>query len=280
MFLLDLAEILRATGLVVSEVPGWQTRARSGGAPYAPGRPVAVMVHHTASPPRTDGANDVSYIISGSPVAPVANLYIDRKGAVWVCAAGPTNTNGAGGPLGTVPKDQMNAHAIGIEIANAGTGEAYPTAQQDSVLATVRALTARYGISQVYSHFEWAPSRKIDPTGPSRWSPNGGKWNMNAFRDDVFKSDPTPQPAQEVDMILIKYDRGGGDWTGLSYTGTHLAHVTTSDAWSIPTSAGVPVVNVNDAQLDALIRSAETTNACPPEWVGSARGSAWTAQRG
>jgi hypothetical protein len=174
----------------------------------------------------------------------------------------------------------LNSCAIGIEIANGGTGEAYPTAQQDATLATVRTLTARYSISQVYSHFEWAPSRKIDPTGPSRWSPNGGKWNMDAFRADVFKSDPTPQPTQEVDMILIKYDRGGGKWTGLSYTGTHLAHVTTSDAWSIPTSVGVPVVNVNDAQLDALIRSAQTTNACPPEWVSTPRGAAWTAQRG
>lgn len=109
---------------------------------------------------------------------------------------------------------------------------------------------------------------------------------VNAGRPDpqpfTLPGTPAPPPpaVDEVDMILIKYDRGGGDWTGLSYTGTQLAHVTTSDAWSIPTSVGAPVVNVNDAQLDALIKSAQTTNACPPEWVGTSRGAAWTAQRG
>jgi hypothetical protein len=154
------------------------------------------MVHHTASSPRSDGQSDVNYIISGSPVAPISNLYLDRSGTAWVCAGGPTNTNGAGGPLGTVPKDQMNAHAIGIEIANTGVGEPYPTVQQDAVVKMVRALCSRYGISQVFSHFEWAPGRKIDPTGPSRWSPQGGKWNMDAFRTEVF----TTPPPQELPM--------------------------------------------------------------------------------
>lgn len=193
-YLTDLADVLRAEGLTVLEVGGWKTRARSSGG-YADGRPTHLMIHHTASKPGSDGINDVNYIISGSPVAPIANLYTDRKGVIWVCAAGATNTNGAGGPLDGVPKDAMNVYAIGNEIANDGAGEPYPIAQQDAVLRSSVALTRHYGLA-IRSHFEWAPSRKIDPSGPSKWSPSGGKWNMDAFRADVAAF----TPPQELPM--------------------------------------------------------------------------------
>lgn len=287
LYLLDLPDVLRAAGLTVVEVDGWQTRARSSGG-FEPGRPTAIMIHHTASKPGSDGERDVDYIINGSSVAPISQLYTSRTGVVYVCAAGATNTNGKGVDTwgGGVPVDRMNEFAISNEIANDGIGEPYPIAQQHAVLTTTVACARHYRIMSkcVRGHFEWT-TRKIDPSGPSKWAPAGGRWDMAAFRADVAAAltappTPTPEPKESIDMILIKYDRGGGAWTGLTYTGAHLAHVTTSDAWSIPVAAGAQVVDVNDAQLDALIRSAQTTNACPPEWVGTARGAAWTAQRG
>lgn len=208
-YLTDLDDVLRAAGLTVIEVDGWKTRARSSGG-YSTGRPTHVMIHHTASPPHTDGQRDVDYIVSGSPVRPVSNIYTDRKGVVWVCAAGATNTNGKGADTwgGGVPVDSMNTYAIGNEIANTGTGEPYPIAQQASVLRSTAALCSAYGIGthHVRGHFEWAPTRKIDPSGPSQWA-TSGKWNMDAFRHDVgllLAPPPTrpPTPIQGVPDVF------------------------------------------------------------------------------
>ena len=152
--------------------------------------------------------------MSGSPVRPVANLYTDRRGVVWVCAAGATNTNGQGRDTwgGGVPADSMNTYAIGNEIANTGTGEPYPIAQQSSVLRSTAALCTGYDIvtHHVRGHFEWAPTRKIDPSGPSQWA-TAGKWNMDAFRHDVdlllapAPPQPPPTKPEDDDMAKIAY---------------------------------------------------------------------------
>jgi hypothetical protein len=229
------------------------------------------MVHHTASPLRTDGQLDVNYIVSGSPVAPVSNLYLDRTGVAWCCAGGPTNTNGAGGPLGTVPKDQMNAHAIGIEIANNGIGEAYPVVQQDAAVVMVRALCAHYGISQIYSHSQWAPTRKIDPTGPSRWSPQGGKWNMDAFRAEVAATPPPPPPPtvqENNDMIRIDINPGTPQWVSLVIGATTITHTVNGHHAAVLERAGTAQENVNKTELLGILQSLRATNDSPfaPGW--------------
>lgn len=206
-WLSELANVARAAGLVVVEVPGWERRSRGNGASYAPGRPTHVMVHHTASPPGSDGARDVDYICHGAAAAPLANLYLDRAGAVHVCAAGPTNTNGKGSSrpwAGGVPDDLMNAYAIGIEAANTGTGEVWPTPQTNALVTLCRALCITYGITfeHVRAHHEWAPSRKIDPAGPSPWA-TSGSWNMDAFRA-TLAAQPIP-PTGETDMAVSAY---------------------------------------------------------------------------
>lgn len=91
---------------------------------------------------------------------------------------------------------------------------------------------------------------------------------------------PTPPATtDEVDMIAIDYTSPTGQWTAMTYTGTHLAHVVNSHADSIIRAANVQRVAVNDAQLDGLIESAATTTDPPPEF-SPARKAAWTAQRG
>lgn len=200
-YLTDLADVLRAAGLTVVEVDGWQSRARSSGG-YADGAPNHLMIHHTASPVSTDGQRDVDFIVFNSSVRPVSNLYTDRRGVVWVCAAGATNTNGKGSDTwgGGVPDDRMNLFAVANEIANDGVGEPYPIVQQDAVIRSSVALCDAYSIAPhcVRGHFEWAPSRKVDPAGPSRWTPTFGRWNMDAFRHDISLAldppPPTPPP--------------------------------------------------------------------------------------
>ena len=185
-FLLDLADTLRAAGLSVEEHDGWRQRCRSSGG--YPGGPVGVIIHHTASPPSWDGQKDVDFIVSKPEAAPLANLYLDRRGTWWVIAAGATNTNGKGGPWGPIAAQRANATVIGIEAGNTGTGEPWPEAMQDAYVAGVAALADRYGIdsNNVLSHNEWS-ARKIDPAGPSRFGSINQyqTWDMNLFRTAV-----------------------------------------------------------------------------------------------
>jgi N-acetylmuramoyl-L-alanine amidase len=205
-YLTDLADVLRSAGVRVTEYSGWQTRARGSGG-YDSGRPTHVMVHHTASPPSWDGQKDASYCATGDEDAPLSNLYIDRSGLVWVLAAGATNTNGSGQDTwgGGVPENSMNSYAIGIEAGNNGVGESWPTVQQDAYVKMVRALMAHYNIpiNHVRSHFEWAPDRKTDPAGQSRFASGSAKWNMNAFRNECSEAgdDDMPLTQQDIDKI-------------------------------------------------------------------------------
>lgn len=217
-YLTDLATVVRGAGIVVQEEPGWQTRARGSGG-YNSGLPNHVMAHHTASGPSSDGQSDCNYMCYGSENRPIANLYLSRSGKVWVMAAGATNTNGSGhDPCGATSNDSMNAAAVGIECANEGTGEPYPTVQQDVYVRLVAALCAHYAIpvGRVHSHFEWAPDRKIDPAGQSRYATGSAKWNMNAFRADVEAGQlpaPTPTPpGRKKLMYVLLQDELGAHW--------------------------------------------------------------------
>jgi hypothetical protein len=274
MMLLDLADVCRSAGLVVFEADGWRTRARAGGRPYAPGLPNHVMVHHTASPPSNDGARDVHYICHGSHTAPIANLYLSRAGHVTVCAAGPTNTNGEGSSVAwgrPVPADQMNAHAIGIEAGNTGTGERWPAVQCDAYVALCATLCAAYAIpvGHVRAHHEWT-NRKTDPAGPSPWA-DAGSWNMDRFRGDVLNWGTQPPQMGEDSMIALDHRPGTPDWTAYTWTGTELAHVFDGHADQVLTAAGVRRVTVNDAQLIGVVRSSHCVTPPPPTLPAAAR---------
>lgn len=201
-YLTDLADVCRRSGFNVIEVEGWQQRARGSGG-YDGGRPNHVMCHHTASGASMDGWGDVNYMTFNHQDAPLCNLYLSRTGDIYVCAGGATNTNGSGhDPCGTTADDSMNSSAIGIEAGNNGVGEQWPDQQQDAFNALCKVLCDGYGIPvhRVHAHFEWAPSRKIDPAGNSRYATGGSSWNMDLFRADVSSaggSTPEPEPVEE-----------------------------------------------------------------------------------
>ena len=208
-WLTDLADVLRAAGLTVVEQDGWQTRARGSGG-FDGTRPWCVMWHHTASSPTSTAEGDASYMSNGSPDRPIANLMIARDGAVWVLAAGATNTNGSGDALrftrGTVPANSMNTHAIGMEIQNTGVGEPYAQACIDAAFTTSLALAAAYGLdpADVATHNLYAPTRKIDPATATAvqgaWQPaavtSSGTWSIDDLRGELARraANPVPQP--------------------------------------------------------------------------------------
>jgi hypothetical protein len=224
--LTDLADVLRRAGLRVHEVDGWEQRQR-GGSGYGQADPIGVIVHHTASPPSWDGQPDTRFLTFDCDVKPMANLYLDRGGQWWVLAGGATNTNGAGGPWGPIPRDSANSRVIGIEAGNNGVGEPWPDVMQDSYVAGVAALADAYGVeaANILSHQEWAPTRKVDPAGPSRFgSVNGsGSWDMDRFRAAVnkargggsgpVKTNPT-KPAPSTDGTYVV--RPGDSWWSIT----------------------------------------------------------------
>jgi len=260
MFLASLADVVRSAGLPCIEVDGWRTRTRSSSLDgYQLGRPDHVMCHHTASNASSDGQADVNYIIS-APTAPIANLYLDRKGQVWVIAAGPTNTNGKGSAPWTtvVPPDAMNVHAIGIEAANNGVGEPWPHVQQDAYVRLCAALCVAYRIStyHVRAHHEWASGRKIDPAGSSAFATGSASWDMGRFRASVERAlapvPPTPPTDEDEPMKLLLPDDGDPATflqAGIDCTWVNSEEV--RDSWAF-LGAGAPV-KVPRSTFSALV---------------------------
>lgn len=283
-YLLDLAEVLRAAGLDVTEQDGWTTRARSSGG-YPDGKPWAIMWHHAASAPGSSAEAVANYASYGSDVAPVCNLVLGRDGAVIVCAAGATNTNGTGGPVdvssGRIPVDQMNTHAIGIEAVNTGVGEAWPEAQIDAYFTMSIALAEAYGLDagDIVTHAVWAPGRKIDPAtaeaveGP--WRPrsttSSGTWNLDDIRAEAVRRatvepepepEPEPLPPQEDPDMPLTFVAAAPDYAtvlvAIDGAGTSvLAFATEPDREAISAAIGnPPIVHLTAGQMAEILARA------------------------
>ena len=166
--LTDLADVLRAGGLQVSEVPGWQTRGRPGGMLGVK----TIICHHTG------GLNDLGTIIGGRSdlPGPLAQLWLDRAGVFHVVAAGKCNHAGV-----SRATEYTNSYAIGIEAEALGTGVAsdWPPVQMDAYARGCNVLMTHYGvrIDHVLGHKEtcYPPGRKTDPS-----------FDMVAFRSQVL----------------------------------------------------------------------------------------------
>ena len=270
-FLTKLAHWCREVTDDVDEWPGWQTRGRSGGQPFAPGRPWCVMYHHTAS-----GDQSLEqYHASGSPNAPVCNLDIASNGRVIVIAAGPTNTNGKGRDLrtskGTVPADSMNSYALGIEFYNNGTGMPWPQRQIDVGFAVIANIQRHLGLqpTDLFTHHEYAPTRKVDPAtalavvGP--WQPRptttSGTWNdddlraENAARYGGDAPEPEPEP-EEDDMLMLAKGSDGSNWV----IGSELTRLAVwPDDWNAMLNAKVAVeVNLRGDTVDRIPQAGQT----------------------
>lgn len=259
-YLTELAGVCRAAVAEVFEVEGWEYRARSSGG-YADGRPTCFMWHHTASD--TDPANDVNYICYGCPDAPVANLYIDRDGAVWVCAGGATNTNGKGGPFavsrGTVPADSMNTYAVSVEVANNGVGQPWPQVQIDAAFAVSLAVCAAYGLQpdDVCTHTAWT-TRKIDPAtadaveGP--WRPSSintsGSWSLEDLAAECRRRAAAPPPPEEDEMYLATLNDGT-----VCVVGSAVRPVSAAEIAPGGPLAGLPRHTITDENLHWWLRA-------------------------
>lgn len=211
-------DYIGAEGLNFRVEPGFEDRARSSGGLDLI---MAIQCHQTVS--NTTPYNDMRYMWYNASTRPIGNIYLDRTGLVHCGAAGASNTAGRGGPRyssrGTIPLDVGNTRVIAIEAANDGYGEVWTPEQCDAfprlVAALIRGVNAEtpgptLGAGDSHAHFEWAPTRKVDPRGPSNWADGPIEtWDMDAFRGDVFailNPPPPPEPPEEDDMALSDED--------------------------------------------------------------------------
>lgn len=158
-----LPDVLTDAGCKVRTVEGWETRGKD--TKLRPFKPLGVLEHHTATKASLSTAGLLTLIVRGrlDLPGPLAQLVPDRDGWVYVVASGVANHAGAGKWKGLT----SNRVLFGLENANDGRGEPWPSAQIDAIEKTTAAICEQIerDASYVAGHKEYAtPSgRKIDP---------------------------------------------------------------------------------------------------------------------
>jgi hypothetical protein len=157
MWLTDLADACRKSGLPVAEQSGWKTRGHGGLSGVS-----AIICHHTAGP-ATGEAPSLGVVQNGRTglPGPLSQLVLGRSGTVYVVAAGLAYHAGT-----TFQSWQGNAYTIGIEAEATGTSP-WPAVQYEAYVRLCKALADHYRVpyDRVLGHKEVASplGRKIDP---------------------------------------------------------------------------------------------------------------------
>jgi N-acetyl-anhydromuramyl-L-alanine amidase AmpD len=204
-----LADVLRAEGLHVVELPGWKDR---GHGDFQDIR--GVMVHHTGSDSAT--AESIAEGRADLP-GPLAQLHIARDGTVTVVAAGVAWHAGVG-MYPWLPANMGNWHMIGIECANTGTGPTaphrtnWPDAQYFALVGSCAAICRRLGeaAARTIGHKEYAGRAQ------GKWDP--GAIDMDRLRCDIaaqigaVPTTPAPRPPVPVggyaDVLMYRGSTG------------------------------------------------------------------------
>lgn len=225
MILSNMANVLRAAGLTVVEVPGWQTRGFLG-------RDLkevrGVLWHHTVGP-RTGNMPSLNVLINGRPdvSGPLSQLGLARDGTVYVIAAGLSNHAGAGSWV-NIPKDMGNYYLIGIEMESAGTPPYDWTADQIRVAPHLGAALEKAYLMRLQpelrlqiGHLEYSSQGKIDPAG---WpgGMNGLRNNINAVLNGDFEMAVTDQEMDQIAARVWSYvfkNKYGSDVDGRDLMG-------------------------------------------------------------
>lgn len=160
------------------------------------GKPVALMVHHTAGAatqstnPKNAGnqkganAGVIRFVQSHYKV-PAANFTLDRDGTVYVHSAWPVWHAGRGSFKGVkrfarlnIPDDAGNDYMMGVEVVSKGRKRDFTAAQKESLGKLANAVKDAAGWKGFYmrlpNHKTWAPRRKVDSrytlTALRRWA--------------------------------------------------------------------------------------------------------------
>jgi hypothetical protein len=198
-----IADPLRAAGLAVTELPGWQDRGESDG----DFRPLGIIWHHDGmglgydSDPTND--DNVAQFMSQNGNNG-AQIWIRRDGNVHLLASGRKWHAGTGAGWNAIPANDGNTYAVGIETDHT-FGNPWPDAQVDAIITTSAVLAVQYGwdSANMCGHKEYAPGRKPDPE-----SVDCGSWRARvAARMAELQTHPDPVPPAPEDDLFTDEDR-------------------------------------------------------------------------
>ena len=171
--LIWLPAVLKAAGLKVATVDGWESRGRGDVGPI-----LGVICHHTAGP-KDGNMPSLKILINGRAElhGPLAQLGLGRDGTYYVIAAGKCNHAGSGIWNGVT---NGNANFIGIEAENTGRSDDFPwpDVQMDAYRRGVAAILTHIGREAEFcaGHKEYCvpQGRKPDPVQSPRfrWPPD------------------------------------------------------------------------------------------------------------
>ena len=180
------AALQQRLGDKVHFMDGWGREWYRSSWAGAGGRPVALILHHTAGAATSSqsashagnqhGANDgqIRYVNRHpSYNQPASQFTLDRDGCVYVNACLPCYHAGEGSFRGTewsglgVPDDSANSYCMGVEIVDKGVEQTFTKAQKESLalLALACADACRWENTKTLRlprHKDWAPDRKVD----------------------------------------------------------------------------------------------------------------------
>lgn len=203
VYLTDLDDACRKSGLTVVEIPGWKTRGRP--ASSGPFNPRGQVVHHTGSHGTRTRAQEREYVervlVGGFATLPgplcqlsLGQETVDGPPVIYVVAAGRANHAGASRARGFMTAGDGNTQAVGWEAINSGY-EGWSDAQLDAY---------HRGVAAVGDHYDWPRSHVLghgESSTAGKWDPgiDGRLIDMNTFRRAVAAVDLTTNP-QEDDM--------------------------------------------------------------------------------
>jgi hypothetical protein len=240
VYLTDLADACRATGLRVIEEPGWKTRGHSG----LLTRPQGILIHHTAAAASAYARNpypSLSTVRDGRPDldGPLAQLGLQRDLAVRVIAAGRC------WHAGDVAETwQSNDHALGIEAEHDGVSP-WPEDLYDAYVQLGAGLADWYNvpISHVVGHKEAAVprGRKTDPN-----------FSMSGYRTALATYQPPEAHMSAQDVEELKQFIRTEIYAGPRYE----ALQNSLSAANRAIAAIIPYLKTEDSVDDAELRAA------------------------
>lgn len=262
----NMANVLRAAGLKVVEVPGWKTR---GYAQQDLKAALGVLWHHTATNRFQFVGNTMptlNMLINGRSnlAGPLCNLGFGRDGTVYVVATGVANHAGAG-YLPGIPKDMGNHYLIGIEMESSGlppydwtSDQLYWAPRLGAALEKgfLMGLPAEKRIQA--AHYEYSSQGKIDPAGwPGKM--DGLRAQINAVLAGGIKSSGGTKPTTPVkdafEMASLEDLRKVIYETPFNRQGPGVSGVTNFGATVAWLDANLTGINQRIIAQDATIKS-------------------------
>jgi hypothetical protein len=216
MSAVQFAARLRAEGVTVVEVDGWETRNRNHKGPWGPVH--GVMIHHTVTRGDTPAQTDASVALCrdghSTLPGPLCHGVIDKQGVVHLVGYGRTNHAGAGDgdvlqavideaalPVDDEANTDGNRYFYGFECINFGDGgDPWPTAQLLAIERVSAAICRHHGwgARSVIGHLEWQPG-KVDPRGFSMQTMRG----RVAARLDGNEEDDVALTTDDINKVAL-----------------------------------------------------------------------------